>query len=214
MDVADMISEINDHGFTDTANARKVSMLNDALYDLSQRQQWPWLLTTATLSFDGTSNAPTTGYPTDLNQVYDLSRTDGQQFYPLNPIRLDDLDKRGVDLALVSDPLEYYFIGEQLNVNPRPSAGTTLRLRYYKVPAAVAEATLEASINLPVQHHRLLVLGALYRLYDLEDDPELSVRFEQHFENRAASMTGELIQQTDRPEYIHPVDGLDNDWWD
>jgi hypothetical protein len=214
MDVADMISEMNDHGFTDTASARKVAMLNDALYDISSRNAWPWYLTTATLSFDGTSNAPTTGYPTNLNLVYDLSRTDGSRFYPLTPIRLDDLDKRGVDLAQVGDPYEYYFIGDALNVNPRPGAGTTLRLRYYKVPTAMTDTTLSAAVDLPLHWHRVLTLGALYRLYDLEDDPELSVRFQQHFEQRIDTMTGELIQQVDRPEYIHPVDGFDNDWWD
>lgn len=214
MDVADMISEMDDHGFTDTDATRKVSMLNDALYDIAARQNWPWNLSTATLGFNGTSNVATTGYPTNLSQVYDLSRTDGSNFYPLNPIRLDDLDKRGVDLATVGDPLEYYFIGEELTVNPRPASGTTLRLRYYRVPTPMTDSTLSADVDLPVQWHRVLTLGALYRLYDLEDDPELSVRFQQHFEQRIDSMTGDLIQQVDRPEYIHPVDGFDYDYWD
>jgi len=214
MDVADMTAEMNDHGFTDTASARKVSMLNDAQYDLAGRFNWPWHLGTATLVFDGTSNVATTGYPTDLNMVYDLSRTDGGEFYPLTPIRLDDLDKRGVDLATVGAPQEYYFIGDELTVNPRPLNGTTLRLRYYRVPAALAAETLSANVDWPLQHHRVLVLGALYRLYDLEDDPELSVRFQQHFEQRIDGMRSDLMQQVDRPEYIHPVDGLDNDWWD
>jgi hypothetical protein len=214
MDVADMISEIDDHGFTDTEAARKVAMLNKAMYDIASRANLPWLLTTATLSFDGTSNVATTGYPTNLDTVYDLSRTDGSNFYPLEPIRLDDLDKRGVDLAAVSDPQEYYFIGEQLTVNPRPASGTTLRLRYYRVPAELTDATVEANVDLPKQWHDVLVLGGLYRLYDMEDDPEQSVRFQDHYERRLSTIGSEQVQQVDRPEYIHPVDGFDYDWWD
>jgi hypothetical protein len=53
----------------------------------------------------------------------------------------------------------------------------------------------------------VLVTGALYKLYLMEDDAELSAQFERHFENRIERMRVDLHQrQIDREEYIIDVD--------
>lgn len=212
MDVSEMISFLNDSGFTDTTTTRKVAAINDALYDAASRQTWPHLLTTITLTFDGTSAVPT-NLPSNLGTVYRAIALPNN--YVLTPVRLDDIDGRGVDLTQVGPPQEYYFTGSSLNFWPVPTSDVTVRLRYYKIPAAVTDTTLSAAIDWPYNHHQALVLGAVYRLYDIEDDPENSVRAEQHFEKRLADMIGDQIpQQVDRDEYIHPVAGFDYDWYE
>lgn len=213
MDVADMLSEMNDHGFTDTSNSRKVAMLNDALYDVAARESWPHLETTLNLTFNGSSAVPT-NQPADLGSVIGLvDLTNGNR--KLEWTRMDVLDGQGVDYTQTGTPLYYFFVGDDINLWPIPPSTTSVRLRYYRIPAAMTETTLSAAIDWPVPHHRLLTMGALYRLYDLEDDPELAVRFQQHYEQRIATAVADLFQrQVDRPDRIYLDPWFDYDPFD
>jgi hypothetical protein len=213
MDVADMYSELNDHGFTDTGTPRKLGMLNDALYDAAARESWPHLETSANLTFDGSSQVAT-NQPADLGSVMELvDLTNGNR--PLEWVRLDVLDKQGVDHTQTGTPLYYFFLGDEIHFWPIPPASTSIRLRYYRIPAPLVDGMLSASIDWPVPHHRVLVLGALFRLYDLEDDPELAVRFQQHFEQRIQVAVGDQFQrQVDRPDRIYMDPWFDYDPFD
>jgi len=208
MDAPAMISELNDHGFTDSTNTRKVGMLNDALYDAASRQPWSFLETSLNLTFSGSSGLAT-NFPANHRALIDLVDLTNQNL-PLEWVRLDDLDTRGTDYTDTGSPIVYYFIGKDLYVWPVPSASASVRLRYFRVPATLTESTTESAVEWPIRHHRLLVLGALYRLYDLEDDPELSLRFQQHFEQRLQSMLEDVsVRQYDRHDNI----GIDP-WFD
>lgn len=213
MDVTDMISELNDHGFTDTTSSRKVSMLNDALWDAASRWPWPFLETSLDLNFNGASAIPT-NLPSNLGPVIDVVDVSNQN-YRLDPKTVDDLDRTGTDYTTVGPAQTYYFIGNSLYLWPIPPATTGgIRLRYYKVPAALTDTTLSAAIEWPVRHHRVLVLGALYRLYDLEDDPELSARFQQHYETRLQQMLQDVfMRQYDRTEYVRVDADFDLDFY-
>lgn len=208
MDVTDMLSELNDSGFTDSTNTRKVSMLNDALWDAAARQPWPFLETSLVLTFNGSSPVPT-NMPADFRAALGMVDTSNQNA-KLEYSRYDDLDSSGVDFTTTGTAQVYYIFGGQINVWPIPGASATVRLRYIRKPAAMTESTVEADIDWPVEHHRVIVLGGLYKLYDLEDDPELATRFQGHFENRINQMIGEVFQQQyDRQEVI----GIDT-WFD
>ena len=212
MDVAEMMDELDDSGFTDTESDRKVAMLNDALYDAAGREKWPFLQTTATLTFDGSSDQPTdlpANFETAMGLV-DLSN--GQK---IDWQRSDVFDGGMRDLAAVGPPQVYYQVGDELHVWPIPPAGSSLRLRYYRVPTPLTEATLSADVDWPVYGHRILVLGALQRLYDMEDDPELAVRAEGKFEERIMRFAQQVFnRQTDKPDriYIDPL--FDSDLYD
>jgi hypothetical protein len=208
--VNDLIQELNDHGFTDTSTPRKVALINDTIWDISERALWHFLETTHTHTFSGDSFS--SNEPTDRRVTISLRPVgDG---HPLVPMRLDDFEKKFGDRVDESgEPLVYYFKNDQLNVWPVPSSGTELREQYIHVPAAVTDSTVEADIVIPKQHHRAIILGTLLKLYDMEDDPELAVRFEGHYEARIERMkTGLLIVQVDRPEIVHVIDE-DDDWW-
>lgn len=210
MDVATMITDLGDHGFMDTSADTKLRMIQDAIWEIEGLRPWPFLDATATLSFDGTSASPTTP-PANFKaalKVKDLAT--GQN---LEPTTLQDLEEAvGTQLTQVAAPRVYYVEAEQLKLWPVPPAGTSLRLRYIRQSAAVTASTLSAEILLPARHHRLIVLGALVRLYDMEDDVELSQRFQQHFETRLERMVEDLFRkQYDRPEYIRVNDP---DAWD
>lgn len=213
MDVAAMIEEIDDSGFTDTSPTRKVAMLNDALYDAAGREKWPHLETTLNLTFNGTDPFAT-NQPADLDSVLDI--VNNTTFDKLEWSRLDSMDSQGLDLTQGgSAPLKWYQIGKQLRFFPVPPAGTSLRLRYTRIPVEMTEGMLSADVDWPVNHHRVLVLGALQRLYDMEDDPELAVRVEGKFEERLTRMAqSEFQRQTDRSDRIYFDPLFDADLFD
>lgn len=213
MTVTDIENEINDHGFEDTLATRKIAAINFAIKNISQRKPWPFLEKVTTLAFDGTNPYPTVGStPTDLRavmKIMDLSTGRRVRFK-----RTDDMEEQyAKNLLDAGNPYFYYFEGSQLRVYQVPGATQTLRLRYLRTAPNVADGDPESAIIIPPDYHEAIVFRALFRLYDLEDDPELSARFEAHYENVLQQMTDALmIQQHDEPEYIHVVDDDDFDF--
>jgi hypothetical protein len=209
--VNDLIQELNDHGFTDTSTPRKVALINDTIWDISERALWPFLAKTVTHTFSG-SSAVSSAEPTDRRVTLSVQVVGSQR--SLIPMRVDEFEKKyGSRITESGEPLVYYFVGTQLNVWPVPSSSVQLRERYIQVPPAVTDSTAESGIIIPKQHHRAITLGALYKLYDMEDDPELATRFEAHYEARIERMKQSLqLLQVDRPEVVHVVDE-DDDWF-
>lgn len=209
MDVADMLDELDDHGFVDTGIERKVAMLNDAMYDAASRDSWPFLEESITLTFDGTSAVPSNLPANFLRPINLIRATDNTK---LRWVRVEEMDP-GTDLTQGGDPVYYWLFNDQINVWPVPGSGTTVRMRYIKEPADLAEGMLEAAIEWPKRHHRMLVLGALFKLYDMEDDPELAVRFQQHYEEAIQKMAGDVFsRQLDRPDVIYTDPWFDGDY--
>lgn len=205
-----MLSDLGDHGFTDTDTNTKVRMLQDSIYKIEAAQPWPFLETTLNLNFDGTNAAPT-NTPADLKQaLHSVSLITNARVLPL---RQDDLEDRiSGQFTLSGNPSYYYFDGPALKFWPVPPAGTgTVRFRYIKFSAPINSASLETAILIPPRHHRVIVVGALMSLYDMEDDTDLSVRYEQYFNEGLQRMELELLrQQYDQPDYVRVTDP--DDW--
>jgi hypothetical protein len=210
MTVAEIIEELNESGFTDTGTPDKLKKINATIWDIASREPWPFLETTTTLTFDGTSAVPT-NLPADFRAA--LSVIDTTTGRAIQPERVEVVEKQWpLELSEIGAPFVYYFVGRGMYLARIPTADTTLRMRYLTVPTAVTDASLEADIIIPPQHHSAIVLGSLVKLYDQEDDPELSVRFEGHYENKIQNMRAEqFMRQFDRPERVHVVE--DDDWF-
>lgn len=209
MNVTDLISELNDHGFTDTQTTRKMALINDTVWDVCSREPWPFLEGTTTLTFDGINSTPT-NTPADFHQVIDA--VDSQASMPLQPLRADYVEKTfmGPSFSAVGNPQGYYFDGDKLRFYPTPVASSTVWMRYLRLQPALGNSDLEAAILIPPRHHRVVILGTLWKLYDLEDDTELSARFEQHYENKLIQMRNDVwMKQYDRPDRIAVVDDDD-----
>lgn len=210
MDVAEIISDLNDHGFTDAATTSKVRVIQDVIWEIEAIRPWPFLETKTDLSFDGTSGLAS-NWPTDFRAALKLKNKATGRL--LEPVRQDALEEMvGVDLAKVAAPVVYYTEAEKAYLWPVPSNGTSVRMRYLRYSAAISDTSPETAILIPKRHHRVIVLGALIRLYDMEDDPELAARFEGHYENRLQKMAEDLfLKQYDRPDYVSVID---LDLWD
>lgn len=209
-DISEIITELNAHGFEDTDEIQKLSVLNDTLWDIESREIWPFLEKTVALNFDGISPAPS-NLPSDFRAVLWLVDTsDGRTIWPekLQTVR----DRYGSQLGLVADPFIYYFLGSSLRLYPTPGASTgRFQLDYIATQPKVNAATLEAAIYLPKRHHRVITVGALWRLYKQEDDPENAIQHQTDYENRILRMREDLFRrQYQRADQIFVIDEYDD----
>lgn len=207
MNVSDMISELNDFGFSDITSSRMLGFINDAYWDVCSRENWPFLEKSAALTVDTTGKVTS---PTDIGKVQRLVDTGlGTR---LEPVREDAFTMWNANqLTQTGNPDRYFFIGDQLYVYPISTANS-LTLRYVSVPAALTISPDSAPI-LPLRHHRVVLLGALVPCYFLEDDADNAGVADQMYEARIERMRNDLwMHQTDRPDTIEDVDG--HDWTD
>lgn len=206
MDVSEILSELVDHGFEDTSDERKLAKINDAVWDIESREPWPFLEKTVALNFDGTSPTPT-NMPSDFKVALWLyDNTNGVTIWPerLTTIR----DRYGHQLTQVSDPISYYFVAGQIRLYPVPPSSTgRFQLDYVATQSELNANSVQADILLPPRHHQAIVLGALWRLYKMEDDPENGGMFQADYEGKLQMMREDLFRrQYQRAEQIYVVD--------
>lgn len=209
MTAAEILSLIDNHGFVDTDEADKLIAINDALWDICSREPWPFLEKSVTFTFNGSSATPT-NFPSDFKSA--LSVVDTQYPRRLYPLRIEDFrSKLGSVSDNSGDPTYYYFLDRSFFVWPIPaSTNTTTVMTYIARQAELTADSVEADILLPIEHHTLLVDGALSRLYFEDDDPEYAADRMQAFEKRLQTMRGELWKvQYDRADTIEITDDDD-----
>jgi hypothetical protein len=214
MDVEEIVSDLNDHGFEDTPIERKLAVINETVWDAGSREPFPQLVDEIALSFDGISPTPTNA-PEELRAVISLGYADRKR--SLRPMRLDDFEERygHEELGGSGDPSVYYFQGSTLKIWPVPAAGAgTMRLKFLKTTEELAEDSVASDIWIPRRFHRgIIVNGAVYKLYIMEDDPELAREFERLYEKAYQNMRVDLLmQQYDENDMIEwYADDIDYD---
>jgi len=206
MDVSEIIDRLDAIGFEDTADEDKMDVINDTVWDIDSRALWPYLEKTVALDFDGSSPTPT-NLPADFKSVIWLyDTTNGITLWPerLSTIR----DRHGTEVTTTGDGLVYYFVGSNIRLWPVPSASTgRYQLDYFASQPELTTLSLEADILLPKRHHRTILLGALWRLYKNEDDPEQGTAFQSDFEDRISQMRADLFgRQHQRADQIFVID--------
>ncbi len=218
MDVSAMMSELDDHGFDDVSDTRQVAVINDVIWDCYGREAWPFLEAQISLTFSGSSGAPTNWPTATFRAALGLQWTTGSgsnQGMPLEYIRYDDfLKKYGSQTGATGSPKLFYFIASTLYVFPTPRSTDVVSMAYVLSPAAVTSATTEATLLLPKEFHRsVIVNGALYKLYAMEDDVDIAPFFKNEYESAMARMR-EFVwkKQYSNNDVIHPVDADDLGW--
>lgn len=208
-----MISEFQDHGFNDVSNTRMVDIIQDTVWQIEGLKAWPFLMTTWSLTFDGTHSYPTVWpvTPTMRASVRLIDQSTGRRILP---IRAEEaLTRQGIEGSQSGSPMFYYFIGTQLNVFPTPTA-TTMTLYGAQWSPAINASSPESAFLIPPQFHRsLIVNGALQRLYAMEDDTELAPVF-QSYQSAALEMATEALfkQQYDRGDHVRVEDPDSWEW--
>jgi hypothetical protein len=212
MDVAEIFSDVDDHGFDDTSDERKLAVLNDVYHDVCTREPWPFLEvieddTTLTL----TGNVLTASNP--VRAILFLRATQ-----ELQPMRLDDFMRiYGSRLDRTGKAFAYYFRAGEIIIYPEPTSVDDMALAYIQREVDLGASDDESDILLPSEFIRsVLVNGMLYKLYALEDDTELAAGFQQYYESGIMRMREAIWRrQYQRAEIVleDSFDGLYGGEW-
>jgi len=211
MTLDEMFDEMDLYGFDDFEDSQKLTLLNEAYFDIVTREPWPFLEKVVTITVPNgvtqiTNNANVSPQVTDLNSV--LSFIDTANETVMMPERGDVVEKNYRVNNDTSEPSVYYFVGEDLFIYPSASGSTTYRLFYTRIPSA-ATTTSDAFL-IPARHHSIIVYGALVKAFLVNDDPQAAA-FQNMFEQRYQQMRNDLwVQQYDRTERVYVLtDGFD-----
>lgn len=219
MTLDEMFDEMDLYGFDDFEDSQKLTLLNEAYFDIVTREPWPFLeriininvpsgttkITNNSVVLDPDKTSPT-GPITDLNSV--LSFIDTTNGVVMMPERGDTIEKNYKVNNVNTYPEFYYFVGEEMFIYPAADGQTVYRLYYTRVPTAAT--TTSDTFLIPARHHSIIVYGALVKAFLVNDDPQAAA-FQNMFEQRYQQMRNDLwLNQYDRTERVHVLtDGYD-----
>jgi hypothetical protein len=212
MTAAEMIAELQDHGFDDASDARMMAVLNDAYWDACAREPWPFLekAVSMVVAASGTTSA---SWPTDFRaaQQITVSTAGAASGQKLDYMRSDDFTLQYGNDTTTGVPRVWYMIGNTAYFFPAASPAQQLYMLYLKQPAAIVDASVEADIAIPAAFHRsVIVNGALFKLYAMEDDTDIAPTFETYYERGLQNMREYCWRrQYGTQDIVHPVDSDD-----
>jgi len=216
MTLDEMYDEMELYGFDDFEDSQKLTLLNEAYFDIVTREPWPFLEKITTISVPTattqiTNNALVTSELTDVNSVF--SFIDTTNSLVMTPERGDVVEKHYQLSDATGVPAHYYFVGDDLFVYPATSGTTNYRVYYNKIPTAAT--TTSATFMIPARHHSIIVYGALVKAFLVNDDPQAAV-FQNLFESRYQQMRADVwMNQYDRTERVHiTTDSVDWSYYD
>ena len=169
MTLDDMFDEMDLYGFDDFEDAQKLTLLNEAYFDIVTREPWPFLeavvpVISAPSNIEQiTNNTLVTNSPSDVNAV--LSFVDTTNGITMIPERADVIEKNYKPLSDSGTPRAYYFIGDDLFVYPATNGSISYRLYYTRVPTPAS--TTSDTFLIPSRHHSIIVYGALVKALSL-----------------------------------------------
>lgn len=211
----EMILEMSDHGFSDLTDARALGFINDTYYEFCSLEVWPFLETTNVSVLTVAGNPILTNMPTDWRAILNILNTTTGNF--LAPERRDTIEKRfSMYLTQQGEPAFYYRLGNTIKQYPVPGSVYTYQIDYVKRPTALTTPTTggsDSSPIFPVDHHRVLVLGALSKANAMEDDPDTAAYFDNLYQAKISKIRNDLWGwQYDRPDRV--FDLFENDAYD
>lgn len=205
--VATMLTDFQDHGFTDIDQAHFLTYLNHAYMQFCTREPWPFLEKLFNGNFTASQAQQFTAV-TDVKQVLSIINT--AQGYELCPDRPETIYKNFAQFLTVPGAPIYYYtpvvnaaapMGKQVHVYPPPNAADTAQMRYIYIPPLLTTGTDVPVV--PERFHRILTFGALWQAYRLEDDPQSGDEYETMFEEGILNARNDLWDnQYDRPDYV------------
>ena len=232
MTLDEMFDEMDLYGFEDFDDSQKLTLLNEAYFDIVTREPWPFLektvsfivpsgvsqVTSSSLfkvrndnnKLDNSLTNPVLIPYTEYGMNSVLSFVDTSNQIVMLPERGDVIEKNYWLLNETSTPTQYYFVGDDLYLYPSANGDTTYRLYFLQLPISATTTTDTAAWFIPARHHSVVLYGALVKSFLVNDDPQAAA-FQNIFEGRYQQMRNDVwMNQYDRTDRIHIVsDGYD-----
>lgn len=212
MNVADIVTELNNTGFTDVSDSQKMFVINDTIWEIETSEPWPYLEKSVALNFDGINPQPS-NIPSDFNKVKFMVDTSvGVTIWPERVETFRDRYSNNFLTQTGINPFAYYIWGGIIRMYPIPPVSTgRFYMDYIATQPALLSSDLEAAILLPKRHHRLITLGAAYKLFAMDDDLENASAWQSMYNDKLTAMHEDLFRkQYQRPDQIFMVDADDD----
>lgn len=169
--------------------AEWLDYVNDSYMDVVAAADWPFLEGQVT-NLSVTAGTGSVALPTDVFRVTAVyNATDD---IPLSPIpgRADYRRYFPNADAFLAIPLFYRLRNTTLEVYPYAATATVLHVDTVVPPAAIATGTEPV---FPEQYHRILVLGALAKAHEDDENIPQADRYQARFDRLLANMTQDLL---------------------
>ena len=194
-DVRLMVRNISDLDTTDLPN----SVLDDFVKEAFQRiivleRRWPKYQETYTFNTVANQRAYTIATIGDIREVISLvdTSTSGSRLTMIPYDNAEEIWLGNTDVA--SRPYFYALWDAQLHLYAKPDAVYSITVRAYRNPLYTWLTTITNPIDCDEWFHILLVYFVLSRVYQRQEDPELSQMYLKSFEEGVAMARRDLMK--------------------
>ena len=194
-DVRLMVRNISDLDTTDLPN----SVLDDFVKEAFQRiivleRRWPKYQETYTFNTVANQRAYTIATIGDIREVISLvdTSTSGSRLTMIPYDNAEEIWLGNTDVA--SRPYFYALWDSALHLYAKPDAVYSITLRAYRNPLYTWLTTITNPIDCDEWFHILLVYFVLSRVYQRQEDPELSQMYLKSFEEGVAMARRDLMK--------------------
>ena len=194
-DVRTMVRNISDLDSVDLPN----SIIDDAVKEAFQRiialeRRWPKYQETYTFNTVASQRPYTISTIGDIREVISLVDTSsaGSRLTMIPYDNAEDIWLGNTDVP--SRPYFYAIWDAQLHLYPKPDAVYTITLRAYRNPVYTWLTDTSEAIDLDEWFHILLAYFVLARVYQRQEDPELSAMYLRSFEEGVAMARRDLMK--------------------
>ena len=194
-DVRLMVRNISDLDTTDLPN----SVLDDFVKEAFQRiivleRRWPKYQETYTFNTVVNQRAYTIATIGDIREVISLvdTSTSGSRLTMIPYYNAEEIWLGNTDVA--SRPYFYALWDSALHLYAKPDAVYSITLRAYRNPLYTLLTTITDPIDCDEWFHILLVYFVLSRVYQRQEDPELSQMYLKSFEEGVAMARRDLMK--------------------
>ena len=194
-DVRTMVRNISDLDSVDLPN----TIIDNAVKEAFQRiialeRRWPKYQETYTFNTVASQRPYTISTIGDIREVISLVDTSsaGSRLTMIPYDNAEDIWLGNTDVP--SRPYFYAIWDAQLHLYPKPDAVYTITLRAYRNPVYTWLTNTSEAIDLDEWFHVLLAYFVLARVYQRQEDPELSAMYLRSFEEGVAMARRDLMK--------------------
>ena len=194
-DVRTMVRDISDLDATDIPN----SIIDNAVKEAFQRivaleRRYPKYQESYTFNTVANQRAYTLAAIGDIREVISLVETSssGSRLTMIPYDNAEEIWLGNTDTA--SRPYFYAMWDGALHLYPKPDAAYSITVRAYRNPVYTWLSNVNEAIDLDEWFHVLLAYFALARVYQRQEDPELSQMYMRSFEEGVAMARRDLMK--------------------
>lgn len=175
------------------SNTVILQFINDVNREICNRYQLDFMQTSTTFNTSvGDNTYSLTSIAADMQQLWSLKITspDNAALY-LQPMTAEEFDRIIPDITAETQgaPTKYYLWGDVVNLYPIPDGTYTIEVRYIKNPTTL---TSGSQPDIPEEFNEIVVLGALYRAMQTNDNYDQSLIIKNQMDTQIVDMIKRL----------------------